>query len=95
MPAVKLIAALLLSSVLVLTGCGATDSGHADSFSANHTDPGADGPNGRESDVAPSITKHPVSVYPYEGEATALSVSAEGTDLSYQWQRAMTNEWVS
>ncbi len=35
---------------------------------------------------APSVTTHPASVSPCEGNSSNLSVTATGDDLSYQWQ---------
>ena len=91
----KLLAIVLISLTVFLTSCGATDSGHADAQSANTTSPGGNAGEGGQTEANPTIVEQPASARAYEGDEFSLSVTADGTDLSYQWQKAINNQWVS
>ncbi|MCG8668925.1 MAG: immunoglobulin domain-containing protein [Pseudomonadales bacterium] len=92
----KLYAIFFLSIILSLSGCGATDSGHADGQSANSSGPGGGGNSGGggTDQFAPQITQQPSSADVYEGEEISLVADAVGSDLSFQWQKAIDNTWV-
>ncbi len=91
----KLLAIILISLTVFLTSCGATDSGHADAQSANTTSTGGGNNNGDDTEARPTIIEQPASADTYEGEQVSIAVVADGTELTYQWQKAVNNQWVT
>lgn len=93
----RLIATLILFLSLSLTGCGATDSGHADSQSANTSnlpDSGQGSDDSGDTNAKPVIDSQPSSIQTYEGESFNLNVNASGQNLTYDWEKAIDNSWV-
>jgi hypothetical protein len=46
-------------------------------------------------EIPPHITKHPVDITVNSGQDATFSVTADGTNLIYQWQKAPGNTWAN
>jgi trimeric autotransporter adhesin len=70
---------------------GITTDIDGDTRSANTPDMGADEFTSTSTCITPAITTQPVSITRCAGTAAVFTVTATGTDLTYQWRKGTTN----